>query len=205
MILAMSSGAREEVRPGKAQRTYARLAAATAAEIAETGSFTAERVAARSGTSPATFYTHFATKDGALAAAFEQVMGALVAVVERHLQVERLLDLGLSALCEDFAEDAVAFFGEHALVFRAAVARVPESRALRDVYRRHEGTALDRYERFVGLGQQAGKIRAGDTEALARALLVMTEGLNNPLLLAGDTPPPELAEIHRALERLLAP
>ena len=54
--------------PGKAERTRASLVKATGDEIAESGSFTAERVAARAGTSVATFYSHLPTKDVALTA-----------------------------------------------------------------------------------------------------------------------------------------
>jgi AcrR family transcriptional regulator len=215
MILSMNSGVQGNhapVTPGKAQRTYASLAAATATEIAENGSFTAERVAARAGTSVATFYAHFSSKDGALVAAFARVMDELTALVERELSLERLLDEGLGNLCRSFVEAGVGLFREHALVFRVALARVPESRPLRDVYRQHERAAHDRYRRFVELGQAAGRVRPGDPEALALALLVLTEGLNNPRLLgasdatAGSSAASSgLGEIARALERLLAP
>ena len=215
MIMSMTSGVRLKSSSGalsKTQRTYAALAAATAAEIAEHGSFTAERVAARAGTSPATFYAHFCSKDGALVAAFSRVMDEVTALVERDLSLERLLDEGLRALCRQFVLEGVALFREHALVFRVALARVPECRALREVYREHERAAHDRYRRFVELGQAAGRIRAGDSEALTLALLVLTEGLNNPRLVGAPAAPAGpsaisagLDEIARALEHLLAP
>jgi len=208
----MSSGARVESSrgvPGKSQRTRAALAAATAAEIAKSGSFTAERVAARAGTSPATFYAHFASKDGALVAAFSRVMDELLAMIDRELSLERLLEQGLAAVCRQLVEEGVSFFTEQALVFRVALARVPESRELRDVYREHERAAQARYLRFVELGQAAGCVRRSDPEPLALAFLVLTEGLNNPKLLAAShgagATRASLDELARALEQLLSP
>jgi AcrR family transcriptional regulator len=190
---------------GKARRTYESLVEASWAEIAATGSFSAERVAARAGASPATFYAYFASKDDALAAAFARVLDRMVEVVERGLQIERLLERGLGALCREFVGSAAAFFTEQSLVFRCALARLPENRALRSVYREHETAVFLRYRRFLELGQAAGKLRQGDPETLARAMLVVTEGINNPLALGLDADDPLIAELGDTLRRLLEP
>jgi len=189
----------------KAQRTRARLVEATEAEISESGFFTAERVAARAGTSVATFYSHLPTKDDALTAAFSGVMDALVAVVDEHLKVERLLDRGLEGVSKDFVAACLDFFTARSLVFRCALARMPEHRPLREVYRAHESEAFSRYTRFVELGQAAGKIGSGNTETLARTLLVLSQGLNNPLALGLAETDPLGGQLARLIEILLAP
>ena len=189
----------------KAQRTRARLVEATEAEISESGFFTAERVAARAGTSVATFYSHLPTKDDALTAAFSGVMDALVAVVDEHLKVERLLDRGLEGVSRDFVAACLDFFTARSLVFRCALARMPEHRPLREVYRAHESEAFSRYTRFVELGQAAGKIGSGNAETLARTLLVLSQGLNNPLALGLTESDPLGDQLARLVEILLAP
>ena len=190
---------------GKAQRTLARLVACTAEEISESGSFTAERVAARAGTSVATFYSHLPTKDAALTAAFSGAMDELVTVVDRVLSVERLLEHGLESVAGDFVRASLDFFAARSLVFRFALARMPEHRALREVYRDHEGAAFRGISRFIELGQAAGKVRQGDPLVIARAFLVLSQGLNNPQALGLGEGDPLLGEFTRLVEALLAP
>jgi len=190
---------------GKARRTYEALLRACGEELAATGSFSAERVAARSGTSPATFYAYLGSKDAALAAVFSRALDRLVEVVERELSVERLLERGLPRLCRDFAAAAAAYFGEQSLVFRCALARLPGSRALREVYRAHERVVFERYRRFLELGRAAGKLRDAEPAGLAQALLVVTEGLNNPLVVGRGPDDPLVVELGDVVCRLLAP
>ena len=189
---------------GKSQRTLARLVECTGQEIAESGSFTAERVAARAGTSVATFYTHLPTKDIALTAAFDAAMDDLVEVVDARLTVDALRD-SLHRFARDFVDASLAFFAEKSLIFRCALARMPEYRPLREVYRAHQAQAFSRYARFVELGQAEGKIRRGDVESLARAFLVLSQGLNNPLALGLTESDPLRAELAGMVEALLAP
>ncbi len=188
----------------KSQRTLARLVECTGQEIAESGSFTAERVAARAGTSVATFYSHLPTKDVALTAAFNAAMDDLVKVVEARLTAEALLD-GLEQFARDFVDASLAFFADRSLIFRCALARMPECRPLREVYRAHQAQAFSRYARFVEMGQAAGKVRAGDVEALARAFLVLSQGLNNPLALGLAESDPLRAELAGLMLALLEP
>ena len=189
----------------KSRQTCENLTGAVRAEIAATGSFTAERVALRAGTSPATFYLHFATKNHALCATFDAVLDRMVEWVDGVLRIERLLEEGLESLCAEFVAGCAGFFAEESLVFRCALARLPESRELRLAYRRHEDAVFERYRRFVTLGQSAGKIRAGDPTAIARALLVFSQGLNNPLALGLADEDPLLGELADMLQRLLTP
>ena len=199
---------RDEARkgePGKAERTRVRLVEATGEEIAETGSFSAERVAARAGTSVATFYTHLPTKDAALTAAFSAAMDEMVAVIEQHLAVETLLEGGLEELVEKFVQASLVFFSSNSLVFRLALARMPEHRPLREVYRAHESVSFSLYSRFIELGQAAGKIRQGDPLLLARAFLVFSQGLNNPRILGLPESDPLGGELAAMAVTLLQP
>jgi len=191
--------------PGKAERTRASLVKATGDEIAESGSFTAERVAARAGTSVATFYSHLPTKDVALTATFDLAMDEMVTVIDRHLGVEALLEVGLEKVATDFVRASVEFFSSNSLVFRLALARMSEQRPLREVYREHESAAFEKFSRFVELGQAAGKVRPGDPLLLARALLVFSQGLNNPRILGTDEDDPVVAEFAALVVALLGP
>ncbi|MDE0884097.1 MAG: TetR/AcrR family transcriptional regulator [Myxococcota bacterium] len=191
--------------PSKTQRTRARLVAATGDEIAETGSFTAERVANRAGTAVATFYIHLPTKDDALTATFGEVMDELVCVVDASLTRERLELEGLEVLARGFVDACLAFFGERSQVFRLALARMPEHRPLREVYRAHEANAFSLYAGFIESGQRAGLLRAGDVTTLTRSLLVLSQGLNNPLALGLGAEDSLRDELARLVVALLAP
>lgn len=201
----VSQAAPQQPRRGKALRTREGLVAAVADEIAATGSFTAERVALRAGTSPATFYAHLPSKDLALAAAFDRVLGRLDALIEEALRIERLLDDGLARVAADFVRAGVAFFSRESRLFRLAMARFPESDAVREVHREHTRRAFAHYRRFLELGHAAGKIRGDDPETLARAMMVVTQGLNNPIALHREEDDGLLDELARVLVALLAP
>ncbi len=181
----------------KTERTRLRLVEAVRAEIERGGGFTAEQVARRAETSPATFYNHFASKDDALAAGFAAVMDDLVALVESRLRIERLLDAGLDDFAGDWVLACAAFFRANSATLRAAQARVAGSDELRRIYREHEDAALAHYVRFVTLAQRAHAVRAGDAEAMARAFMIQNQGLNHPMVLRlepGDA-------LHRELTR----
>ena len=203
--------ARRKAGPGKrpdsptTRRTHRRLVDAARAELARKGGFTAERVAARAGTSTATFYQYFPAKRDALAAAFGDLMRDLDAFVEAHASLEALVDQGLPAWCRTFVGASARFFGENALVFRAALAALPGDRELRQIYRQEERASLDTLRRFFERGQRAGQIRAGDADVLARSFLVLAQGLNNPLVLQRRGDDPVLEVLADTLERLLAP
>ncbi len=189
----------------KTDRTRIQLVSAIRESVQATGRFTADAVARSAGSSPATFYNHFASKDDALGAAFEATMDDLVAFVEERLRIERVLDLGLPAFAADWVAACAGFFRENSRVLGAAQTQLPASKALRDIYRAREAAAFERFERFIGLGQSARAIREGDTAALAHVLLVTSEGYNNPSILRmqeGDALHTELA---RSVVAMLAP
>ena len=164
-------------------RTRLRLVDAVRDEVAATGGFTAEDVTRRAGSSPATFYNHFPTKDDALLAAFAAAMSDLVTMVDSELRIESLLERGLDDFAAEWVALCAAFFRENCLVFRAAQTRIPVSKSFRAVFREHENAAFERYLRFVRLGQAAQVLREGDAEPIARAMMIASEGWNHPSVL----------------------
>jgi len=169
---------------GRAARTHGALVEATLARLRSDGSFTVDQVAADAGVSVATIYNRFPEgRDGLLAAAFDRALDRVVDASTRPLTAEHLLDHGLAGTMSALVGGLAEAFTAEALVMRAALARLPESRPLRDAYRRHEADARDANRRFVDLGQAAGRIIAGDPDELADVLVVMGQGINNPVLL----------------------
>lgn len=189
----------------KAQRTRASLVAATRETIAATGAFSAEAAAARAGVAPATFYAYFASKDDALAAAFDEVLAELNARTAEALAVERLLDRGLAAVLGRAVRTVVDVFRTDALVFRLAVTRIPESAAVRRVYREREREGLAILRRFIRLAASAGRVRRDRPDVLANTMLVVLQGLNNPVVLRRRAGPEVVAEVAEMLEALLSP
>lgn len=169
----------------KAQRTHRALTTATRAVIAKTGGFNADQVADSAGVAPATFYAYFPSKDEALASALDDVLTELNERTLAACSIERLLDAGLRATVESAVDAALDVFTSSALVLRLALARLPESRTIRHVYRDHQREATTALHRFVELGIAAGRIADLDVFTATDALLVVMQGLNNPLLLGG--------------------
>lgn len=151
-------------------------------EIGTRGSFSAEGVSQRAGVSTATFYNHFATKDEALTAAYEQLMDELVEMVSDNCRIEVLLDIGLYVLMERWILRAAEFFRHNAPLFRVAQAAIERSKPMRDVFRQHEASVIELYRRFIERGQAASLIRQEDPEAMARVVAVVSEAWNHPLV-----------------------
>ena len=189
----------------KLDRTRLRLVEATRQLLQASGGFTAERVAREAGASPATFYNHFPSKSDALAAVFQVAMDDLVEVVGARLQIEHLLERGLEGFAADWVHACCDFLRANSQVFSAARVQFPGSPALREVYRSREAAALDRFRRFVQLGQAARAIREGDANAIAEAMMVTAEGWNNPAVLRLDEASPLHQELSRMVVRMLAP
>jgi AcrR family transcriptional regulator len=168
---------------------------------------TSTAVAAEAGVSTGTFYAYFDDKHALLAALFAARLDDLVHRVAAVLTADNLLDLGLDATLQRAVDLVVEGYRAHAGILRAALARVPVRADLRDVYWERHARAVEVVERFCRRGTRAGLVRDGDAAVLAHAVLVLTQGLNNPILLGGDR---ELAEavageLARALAALLAP
>jgi len=189
----------------KAQRTRSRFVREIRRELTASGSFTAAQIAARANTSPATFYNHFRSKDQALSAAFATVMEELLALVEQGLNIERLLEVGLSQFCEQWAATCAEFFRSNAVVLQVAQAEAPGSASLRKLFTSHEDTAFTHYRRFVELAQRANLCRAGDPDAMARVLMMANQLWNHPFAQDLDNQSELYRELVRQMHRLLAP
>ena len=204
MTIDLAEPATQRPEGGKAQRTFDRLAQATLDEICTNGTFTADRVAARANSSPATFFNYFPTKEDAVAASFAIALDELMIVTQNGLRIEQLLDDGLEEVCREFTGRCIAYFREYALIFRLALTLLPAHKTIRDAFRYRQATAVDHYLRVIDLGQKSGHIRQGDPIVMADALLVMTQGLNNPMLIARTDQAVE-TELAQTLFRHLAP
>ncbi|MEM7017084.1 MAG: TetR/AcrR family transcriptional regulator [Pseudomonadota bacterium] len=189
----------------KLERTRQQLVHAIRNEIRESGNFTADLVAQRAGTSPATFYNHFATKDEALMAAYEALMIDLVDLVSEQCRIEKLLDEGLRVFNANWLMNASVFFARNASLFLLSQPAIQHSKALRKVFRQYEESAIQAYKRFIELGQSARLIRTGDSLAMAQALAVITEGWYHPLIQKLEQGSPIHLEMTEALTRVLAP
>ena len=109
-------------KTGKLGRTRMKLIAAIRAEIKESGDFNANQVARRSKSSPANFYNHFATKDAATHAAYDQMMSELAASVSDQCRIESLLDSSMQVFVADWVLQLGGFFAENSSLFRLAQA-----------------------------------------------------------------------------------
>jgi AcrR family transcriptional regulator len=186
----MSVAAAGPRRPAsaKSQRTRETLVRSAHHCVSKTGELSPDQVARHAGVSTATFYSHFASKDEAIAAALGV---ALAETSERGiapLNIEQLLDDGLEATVRAAISETVAGFREHHRVLRLGLSRLPHDRSIRQVYRERERESLARLRRFLELAQAAERVRAGDPDAMAGALLISLLGLNNPVIRSNDDP-----------------
>lgn len=170
----------------RARRTYQELLAATERLLARGGypAATTTAVADEAGVSVGTVYRYAADRDALLAALFADRLDALLERIEAVLSVEVLLDDGLEAVVDRALDAVLAGYRDHAAAFRAALVQLPAAPAVAAVY-------WDRHERgaqvaatFLRRAQRAGAVRDDESpEVLAEALLVVVQGLNNPVLL----------------------
>ena len=189
----------------KVERTRLRLVRAVREEIEATGGFTAEVAARRAGTSAATFYNHLPSKHEALHAVYVELMDELVESVAAMLRIERVLEVGLEAFVAEWVQGVARFFRRNARVFSAAQVALPDSKAMRDVFRSREARALEIYERFVRLGQAARVLREGDVAAMAQVMMVTSEGWLHPSVQALEAGDALHAELTGSVVRMLAP
>jgi AcrR family transcriptional regulator len=190
---------------GRSQQTRQALVSATRQVVASGAHLDAEAVARRAGLSTATFYGYFASRNGALLAAADQVLGEFNARVATLLRIERLLDVGLGDLSRELLAAVVGALRENAATLRLARARLTEDADLRDAFRARERELLGILRRFVELGAAARRVREGDHAAIAVALLVTLQGYDNPVLLKLDPADAAATELSGIVERLLAP
>lgn len=189
-----------EPRTARSRRTRAAIVAAVRDELRRTSAFSVEAVVARAGCAPATYYAHFPAKDDALAEAFGLVLEDLERVNAEMFEVDALRRLGTVAFARDVEARSVRFFRAEALVFRAALARLPEHREIRRRYRATEAATLRHVARFLAESGEAGLLPGTSVAARAPAVLVLAQGLNNPRLL--QVPPGD--PVHGMLAGALA-
>ena len=189
----------------KAERTRLRLVQAVRDEIGSTGAFTADLAARRAGSATATFYNHFPSKEVALQAVYVELMEELVESVERMLRIERVLEVGLDAFVGEWVLGVASFFRRNARVFSAAQVALPDSKAMREIFRDREAAALEVYARFVRLGQAARVLREGDVAAMAQVMMVTSEGWLHPSVQTIEAGDAFHTELTGSVVRMLAP
>jgi AcrR family transcriptional regulator len=188
----------------KTRATHSALIIATREVVRRYGSAAPELVAETAGVSPATVYSYFGSKDALLAGAFDAALEDINRSIAATLGIERLLENGWESTARTLVRSVVRRFSHDARLVRLAMARLPESDEVRQVWRRRQEEALSSFRRFLQLGAAAGKLRTGDEEVLARTAVVLLQGLQNPLTLQSGAGP-IVDEIGRILFRLLAP
>ena len=188
----------------KTRATFKTLVEATRETVRRHGILLPESVAETANVSPATLYTYFGSKDALLASAFDAALGEIGEEVARALNIETLLEDGLEAVSRKVVRTVVKHFTRDARVVRLAIARVPDSHEVVEVYKRRSDEQLAMISRFVRLGISAGRIRPVDPLVLSRTVMVQLQGLQNPIALQPGSGP-VVEEISRMLHHLLAP
>jgi AcrR family transcriptional regulator len=188
----------------KTKATHQSLIDAARDSVRRNGVLLPEAVAETAGVSPATLYTYFGSKDALLASAFNAALGEIGHEVTRILSIERLLEEGLESVTRRLVRTVVKHFTQDARVVRLAIARLPDSPEVVEVYKRRGDEQLAIISRFVRLGIAAGKLRDADVSVLSRAVMVQLQGLQNPIVLHSGSGP-VVDEICRVVHDLLAP
>lgn len=188
----------------KTRATHATLIAATREVVRRFGAVAPEQIAEAAGVSPATLYSYFGSKDAILAAGFDAALEDINETTASILSVEKLLESGWENTARALVRSVVRRFSHDARLVRLAVARLPDSDEVRQVYRRQQEESLSIIRRFIHLGASAGKLRPDDDDVLAKTLLVTLQGLQNPVVLQTSSGP-VVEEISSVVYRLLAP
>jgi AcrR family transcriptional regulator len=183
-------------RTARSRRTRAALVAAVHAELRSSGTCTAERVAVAAGCSEATYYAHFPTKDDAIAEAFGAALDALDELTRRIFVRDELRADGPAAVAVRIERELVRYFRAESLVFRAALARLPEHRGIRERYRQIERSVIAHIRDVLVPGP--------DLDSRAEAVLIISQGVNNPRLLRAPATDAVHAKVAAALAAALA-
>jgi hypothetical protein len=138
-------------------------------------------------------------------AATGDITADLVDLVAGQLQIERVLDVGLDRFAAEWVLACVEFFRENSMVFSAAQMQLRRSAKLREIYRDSEDAAFEKYDRFVRLGQAARTVRTGDASAIATAMMIESQGYNNPAVLRMNTDDTVHIELTRTVVKMLEP
>jgi AcrR family transcriptional regulator len=153
-------------------------------------------VAAAAGCSEATYYAHFPTKDDAVAEAFGVALDSLEVLTRRVFVRDELERDGPGVVAARVERELVRYFKSESLVFRAALARLPEHRGIRERYRHVERAVIAHLHDVLGPGP--------DVASRAEAALVVSQGVNNPRLLRAAPSDPVHVRVAAALAAALA-
>lgn len=185
---AASRTAEQGARTARAHATREALVAAGERLVHDGGldALTSTRVARAAGVATGTFYAYFDDKHALLVELFARCLDQVTDAVEAELTSDHLLDLGLVTTLHGAVEVVAGGYRRHAAVLRAALGRMGSRADLRAVYWQRHARAVDVLERFVQRAAAAGM--AGDVapRETALAILVLTEGLNHPVVLGDD-------------------
>lgn len=193
----------------RGRRTYEAILDAVERLLTDGGypAATTTAVAEEAGVATGTVYLYVDDRDELLAAAFRRRLEELIADLETTLTADALLDDGLDEVLHRALGVVLDHYGAHAATLRTALAHLPASPRIRTVYWEAHARTEAVLVPFVRRAQTAGAIRQADAEVLARTLLVIVQGANDPLLLGAPRSPQALAiraELERALVALLA-
>jgi len=145
---------------------------------------TSTAVAGEAGYAAGTFYRYFDDRDAALAALFADRLDAIVGAVDGVLTADRLLDDGLRGVLATAVDVTVDGYRRHAQAIRAALASVQSVPAVRAVYWERHARSVEVVTRFLRRGAAAGLVRGDRHRAAAHTLLLVVQGLNNPIVLS---------------------
>lgn len=192
----------------RARATRAALVAAGERLLVDGGldRLTSTRVAEAADVSTGTFYAYFDDKHALLADLFARRLDDVMDAVEAQLTSDHLLDRGVVATLQEAVEVVADGYRTHAPVLRAALGRMGSRAELRAVYWHRHARAVAALERFVQRARAAGMAGEVAPRETALAMLVLTEGLNHPVVLADDEAAPAVrARLAGALAALLDP
>ncbi|MGQ0849179.1 MAG: TetR/AcrR family transcriptional regulator [Actinomycetota bacterium] len=168
----------------KAHATHARLVDGARRTVRRDGVLSPETAAGAAGVSPATLYTYFGSKHALLAAAFDVALEEIGLAIAEILTVERLLVEGWDELSQRLVLAVTNGFSHDGRLISLALADLHDSTEVVEVYSRRRAEQLKTMARFIRLGVSAGRLPVDDPEVMARVLMIVLQGLHNPLVLS---------------------
>lgn len=189
----------------RSKRTRSALAQAVHQQLSNDGLLDVRSATAAAGVSEATFYAHFASHDNAIAAALDLALVQIVGVAELHFGVDEIRRIGLEAHVGQLVIKSHAVFAAEGSVLRTSLARLSHHREIGEVYLRHEIRSHEHICAEIELAQAEGLITHGRPEPRATALLVLLQGINNPLLTRRELDHVVAERLVRSIVALLEP
>ena len=189
----------------RSKQTRSDLALAAHDEIARSGEVDSEAIAKTAGVSVATFYSHFASHDDAIAAALDLSLIEIVGVAEKTFLAESIAEHGLDDVLVKLIAEMHRVFRKESLVLRAAQARLLAHSPSRHMFRSHEIRSIEHLTTQIQLGQESGYLGDGPADKRAMSLLVLLQGLHNPAIMKKRIDPVLANDLHRAMFAVVGP